>query len=109
MLKRRHNSLNGKVCSAARQTNSCLRLMVSFTFQGMDESGRSIARKCQPCPRTPVSDVSSLYTAAKKVSAAPHRGEANRPKAKQGKANAMGKQPEPNPTDRVENKENRTW
>jgi hypothetical protein len=33
--------------------------------------------------------------AAKKVSAAPHRGEANRPIRKQGKANAAGKQPKP--------------
>src|ERR1700729_2095872 len=32
------------------------------------------------------------YAAAKKGSAAPHRGEANRPKAKQGKANTVGKQ-----------------
>ena len=31
--------------------------------------------------------------AAKKVSAAPHRGEANRPLRKQGEANAVGKQP----------------
>jgi general secretion pathway protein K len=30
----------------------------------------------------------TFFAAAKKVSAAPHRGEANRPKAKQGKANA---------------------
>src|SRR4051794_34992240 len=73
MLKRLHNSLNGNVRPLARQMNSSLRLMVSFTFQGMDGSGRSIARKCQPCPRTPVSYVSSLYTAAKKVTAAPHK------------------------------------
>ena len=31
----------------------------------------------------------TFFAAAKKVSAAPHRGEANRPKAKQGKANAL--------------------
>jgi hypothetical protein len=30
------------------------------------------------------------YAAAKKVSAAPHRGEANRPIRMQGKANAVG-------------------
>jgi hypothetical protein len=42
---------------------------------------------CQRCPRTCVNHVSSLYTAAKKVSAAPHRGEANRPLRNQGKAN----------------------
>src|SRR5277367_980435 len=33
------------------------------------------------------------YAAAKKVSAAPHRGEANRPLRMQGKANAVGKKP----------------
>src|ERR1700733_9995811 len=35
----------------------------------------------------------TFFAAAKKVSAAPHRGEANRPTAKQGKANTAGKQP----------------
>jgi hypothetical protein len=35
----------------------------------------------------------TFFAAAKKVSAAPHRGEANRPLTKQGKANAAGKQP----------------
>ncbi|MFD1029192.1 hypothetical protein ACFQ3P_40530, partial [Paraburkholderia sabiae] len=40
--------------------------MVFFASQGMVESGRLITRKCQPCPCTPVSYVSSLYTAAKK-------------------------------------------
>jgi hypothetical protein len=39
-----------------------------------------------------------LYTAAKKVSAAPHRGEANKPLTKQGKANAIGKPPKTNLT-----------
>jgi hypothetical protein len=34
----------------------------------------------------------SFFAAAKKVSAAPHRGNANRPLRKQGKANAAGKQ-----------------
>jgi predicted lipoprotein len=38
------------------------------------------------------------YAAAKKVSAAPHRGEANRPIRIQGKANAVGKQPKTNLT-----------
>jgi hypothetical protein len=32
----------------------------------------------------------TFFAAAKKVSAAPHRGEANRPKTKQGKANTAG-------------------
>jgi hypothetical protein len=32
----------------------------------------------------------SFFAAAKKVSAAPHRGNANRPLRKQGKANAAG-------------------
>jgi general secretion pathway protein K len=35
----------------------------------------------------------TFFAAAKKVSAAPHRGEASRPKTKQGKANAAGTQP----------------
>jgi general secretion pathway protein K len=35
----------------------------------------------------------TFFAAAKKVSAAPHRGNANRPKANQGKANTTGKQP----------------
>jgi hypothetical protein len=35
----------------------------------------------------------TFFAAAKKVSAAPHRGEANRPLRKQGEANAVGKQP----------------
>ncbi|HEY1998749.1 MAG TPA: hypothetical protein VGH41_16775 [Paraburkholderia sp.] len=34
----------------------------------------------------------TFFAAAKKVSAAPHRGEANRPLRIQGKANAVGKQ-----------------
>jgi general secretion pathway protein K len=37
----------------------------------------------------------TFFAAAKKVSAAPHRGEANGPKAKQGKTNAVGKKPNP--------------
>jgi hypothetical protein len=32
----------------------------------------------------------TFFAAAKKVSAAPHRGEANRPLTKQGKANTVG-------------------
>jgi hypothetical protein len=32
----------------------------------------------------------TFFAAAKKVSAAPHRGEANKPLTKQGKANAVG-------------------
>jgi general secretion pathway protein K len=40
----------------------------------------------------------TFFAAAKKVGAAPHRGEANRPKAKQGKANTTSKQPKTNPT-----------
>jgi general secretion pathway protein K len=35
----------------------------------------------------------TFFAAAKKVSAAPHRGNANRPKANQGKANTTGKPP----------------
>ena len=35
----------------------------------------------------------TFFAAAKKVSAAPHRGEANRPIRKQGKANTIGTQP----------------
>jgi general secretion pathway protein K len=35
----------------------------------------------------------TFFAAAKKVSAAPHRGDANRPKANQGKANTAGRQP----------------
>jgi hypothetical protein len=35
----------------------------------------------------------TFFAAAKKVGAAPHRGEANRPIRMQGKANALGKQP----------------
>ncbi|NUY35088.1 hypothetical protein F0160_32085 [Paraburkholderia sp. JPY303] len=42
---------------------------------------------CYPCPRTPVTHVCGPYTAAKKVGAAPHRGNANRPTRQQGKAN----------------------
>ncbi|WP_233472122.1 hypothetical protein, partial [Paraburkholderia sabiae] len=42
--------------------------------QGMVESGRLITRKCQPCPCTPVSYVSSLYTAAKKSRCRPAQG-----------------------------------
>ena len=34
---------------------------------------------CYPCPDTPVTYVSGPYTAAKKVTAAPHRGNANKP------------------------------
>jgi hypothetical protein len=34
----------------------------------------------------------TFFAAAKKVSAAPHRGNANRPLRKQGKANTAGKQ-----------------
>ncbi|MEX3922381.1 hypothetical protein AB4Y43_40610, partial [Paraburkholderia sp. BR10872] len=41
---------------------------------------------CYPCPRTPVTHVSGPYTAAKKVGAAPHRGNACIPPRKQGKA-----------------------
>jgi general secretion pathway protein K len=36
----------------------------------------------------------TFFAAAKKVGAAPHRGEANRPITNQGKANAVGKRPE---------------
>src|SRR3978361_627828 len=39
----------------------------------------------------------SFFAAAKKVSAAPHRGNANRPITLHGKANAVGKQPNPPP------------
>jgi hypothetical protein len=35
----------------------------------------------------------AFFAAAKKVGAAPHRGEANRPLRMQGKANTAGKQP----------------
>jgi hypothetical protein len=35
----------------------------------------------------------TFFAAAKKVGAAPHRGEANRPIRMQGEANAAGKQP----------------
>jgi hypothetical protein len=35
----------------------------------------------------------TFFAAAKKVSAAPHRGNANKPEAKQGKANAAETQP----------------
>ncbi len=59
---------------------------MSLAFQGMVGTGRFNTRKCQPCLRTSVSYVSGLYTAAKKVSAAPHRGNANRPLTNQGKA-----------------------
>jgi hypothetical protein len=48
------------------------------------------------------------YAAAKKVSAAPHRGEANRPLRKQRKANAVGKQPKATPTDQCQIKERPT-
>ncbi|WP_233471943.1 hypothetical protein, partial [Paraburkholderia sabiae] len=49
--------------------------MVFFASQGMVESGRLITRKCQPCPCTPVSYVSSLYTAAKKSRCRPAQGQ----------------------------------
>ncbi|MFL9916201.1 hypothetical protein PQR75_12570 [Paraburkholderia fungorum] len=39
----------------------------------------------------------SFFAAAKKVSAAPHRGNTNRPISIQGKATATGKQPNPPP------------
>jgi hypothetical protein len=35
----------------------------------------------------------TFFAAAKKVSAAPHRGEPNRPISNQGKANAVGRHP----------------
>jgi hypothetical protein len=38
----------------------------------------------------------TFFAAAKKVSAAPHRGEANRPIRNQGEVNAVGKQPKAN-------------
>ncbi|MEM5453232.1 hypothetical protein, partial [Paraburkholderia guartelaensis] len=38
---------------------------------------------CYPCPRTPVTHVSGPHTAAKKVGAAPHRGNACIPTRKQ--------------------------
>jgi hypothetical protein len=47
----------------------------------------------------------TFFAAAKKVSAAPHRDEANRPITIQGKANAIGKQPKTNPTRRTKNQE----
>jgi ABC-type amino acid transport substrate-binding protein len=34
---------------------------VSLAFQGMVGTGRFNTRKCQPCPRTPVSYVPGLY------------------------------------------------
>jgi len=34
---------------------------VSLAFQGMVGTGRFRTRKCQPCPRTPVSYVPGLY------------------------------------------------
>jgi hypothetical protein len=37
----------------------------------------------------------AFFAAAKKVGAAPHRGEPNRPKTKQGKANTIRKPPKP--------------
>src|ERR1700756_4896633 len=67
--------------------------MVSPGFQGITGSRRFARPECYPCLRTPVTHVSSPYTAAKKVGAAPHRGEANRPIRQQGEANAVGKPP----------------
>jgi general secretion pathway protein K len=37
--------------------------------------------------------LTNFFAAAKKVSAAPHRGDPNRPLRNQGKANTAGKQP----------------
>src|ERR1700739_1741678 len=44
---------------------------------------------------SPLSLLTFFATAAKKVGAAPHRGEANRPIRMQGKANTVGKKPKP--------------
>jgi hypothetical protein len=50
----------------------------------------------------------TFFAAAKKVSAAPHRGNANKPKAKQGEANAAGKQPKNAPQVKLSNKQRPT-
>jgi hypothetical protein len=61
-------------------------------FPLVDRDGSLQASGCSPL------SLLTFFAAAKKVSAAPHRGEANRPIRKQGKANAVGKQPKTNPT-----------
>ena len=45
----------------------------------------------------------TFFAAAKKVGAAPHRGEANRPITKQGEANAVGNHQRPAPTNQKQN------
>src|SRR6478609_2647422 len=93
MPKRWHSSLKAISCCRARVTNSRRSCMVSCGFQGMVGSRHRDAQKCQPCPRGSVSYVPGLYTAAKKVTAAPGRGSANKPKRKRDPATS-----EPEPT-----------
>jgi hypothetical protein len=50
----------------------------------------------------------TFFAAAKKVGAAPHRGEANRPITNQGEANAPRKQPGAKQTDQKQIKEKPT-
>jgi hypothetical protein len=51
----------------------------------------------------------TFFAAAKKVSAAPHRGDANKPTRKQGKANTLEQTAkQPTPTDQQESKEGPT-
>ncbi|KAF1070507.1 MAG: hypothetical protein GAK45_00758 [Pseudomonas citronellolis] len=62
MLKRRHRSLRLLSGCRAKAMNSSLRLMASLVSQGMVVSRQGwLTRKCQPCPRTPVSYVSGPY------------------------------------------------
>ena len=56
-------------------------------FPVEDRDGSLRAGGCSPF------SLPTFFAAAKKVGAAPHRGEANRPIRMQGEANAVGKQP----------------
>src|ERR1700722_6548667 len=62
-------------------------------FPVEDRDGSLRAGGCSP-----LSLPTFFAAAAKKVGAAPHRGEPNRPLRMQGKANAVRKQPKPNQT-----------
>jgi hypothetical protein len=69
----------------------------------MREWGPPKSWRCEPL------SLLTFFAAAKKVSAAPHRGSANKPITKQGKAKAVGEQPKTaTPTDQQENKERPT-
>ena len=64
--------------------------LVSHHYRLHDRGGHLRAGGCSPL------SLLTFFAAAEKVSAAPHRGEANRPITKQGKANTARTQPKTN-------------